>query len=524
MRVRNWVWLVAVVLFVFLLGAPAMAKKDVLIIGQGAEPVALDPPDITDNPSEEVVHHIYEGLVKFNENMKIVPQLATKWWVSEDGLKWTFKLRKGVKFHSGAEFDANAVKKHFDRILNGKLKRTSLYKPVIKEVKVVDKYTVEFDLKVPFGAFLNLLAHTAGKIVDPTYIEKGINLKRKPSGTGPFKFKEWEPGDHITLVANDNYWGGKPKLKGIVFKTIPEDTTRTMMLETGELDVAERVSPFDLPRLKKNKDLVVDIAPSLRVIYIGMNCQKGPTADVLVRRAFNYAVDRKAICKNILKGMGTPNISPLSPYTNGYVKVDVTYDYDPKKAKELLEKAGWKDTDGDGIVDKDGKPLELELRTPHGRYLMDYKIAEAVQAYLEKIGVKVKLRTMDWGAYLASLRKPLDKTDVQMFLLGWAPSTADADWVLRPLFHSSNWAPNGPNRAFYKNPEADKYIELGMSTVDPQKRREAYKKALEIIISDAPWIFLHTQNNVTGYQKYVKGLVVLPLELTYAMNAYIEEK
>ncbi len=509
--------MVSVVLVVGLLVVPALAGEKVLNVGQGAEPVTLDPQNATDNPSYEVCRHIYDGLVEFDKQLNIHPKLAKKWTVSKDGKVWTFYLRKGIKFHSGADFDAMAVKKNFDRLLTGKYRRSSLYTPFIKEVKVVDKYTVQFILKVPFGAFLHILAHGAGLILDPTLIDKNADIKHHPSGTGPFKFKEWVPGDHITLVANKNYWGGKPKIDKIVFRTIPEDTSRTMMLETGELDVAERVSPFDVARLKKNKNIKLDIAPSLRVIYIIINNYR--IKDVRVRRALNYAVNKAAICKSILKGFAEPDASPLAPLTWGYADVK-GYPYNPKKAKELLAEAGWKDTNGDGILDKNGKKFVLKFFSPHGRYLMDYKVAEAVQGYLKAVGIDARLSTADWATYLASLRKPPEKAKYDLALLGWAPSTGDADWVLRPLFLSTMWAPKGGNRAFYANKEADKYILEGMTTVDPKKRKEAYRKAQEIIVRDAPWVFLHVQKTIIGYRKNVHNVIELPLEILLVKYAW----
>lgn len=240
---KRWVIALSVMLAFFVVAPSGAMAAMKLVVGQGVEPVALDPADVTDNPSEEVCHHIYEGLIGFDENMNIIPKLATDWSVSEDGKTWTFHLKKGVKFHSGADFNAEAVKKSFDRILAGGLKRSSLYKPVIGEVKVVDDYTVQFILPESFGPFLHTLCHTAGLIVDPSLIDAKADVRRKPSGTGPFKFKEWAVGDQIKLAAFDGYHGGKAKLDELVFKVVPEDASRTMMLETGELDVAERISP-----------------------------------------------------------------------------------------------------------------------------------------------------------------------------------------------------------------------------------------------------------------------------------------
>ena len=187
---------------------PAFAAGTVLKIGQGAEPVELDPQNITDNPSEEVCHNIYEGLVGFDvkdDKLVVAPRLADTWEVTPDGKTWTFHLKKGVVFHSGAPFDAAAVKKNFDRLIGGNYKRTSLFKPILSEVKVVDPQTVQFVLSQSFGPFIHTMCHTAGLIIDPTLIDAKAEVKKNPSGTGPFKFVSWQKGDNITLTAFDKY-------------------------------------------------------------------------------------------------------------------------------------------------------------------------------------------------------------------------------------------------------------------------------------------------------------------------------
>ncbi len=498
------------------------AQASTLTIGRGTDVRSLDPPDITSNDSGAIVDHIYEGLVTYDDHLNIKPSLATSWSTSEDGKTWTFELKKGVKFHSGTEFDANAVKKTFERTLQGNFKRSSLYKPIIEDIKVLGKYRIQFITKMPYAPFLPSLCHTAGLIIDPDYIDKKVDLKRHASGTGPFVFKEWEINDHATLVANANYWRGKPKIDKVIYKTIPEDTTRSMMLETGELDVAERISPFEIERLKKNKDLTVLTSPSLRVIYLGCNTSKPFLEDVRVRRAVAHAINRDAICSKILKGTAAPISGIVSPATNAYVKFSKNFDYNPKKSKQLLSEAGWKDSDGDGIVEKSGAKLQLKLYTSNGREPMDYKVAEAVDSYLKAVGIQSKLQALDWGTYISVRRQPKEKSETELFLGGWAPSTGDADWVYRPLFETSMIVPKGQNFFFFSNPALDKDIEKGMTSLDKDKRAAAYAAADEIIFDQVPAIPLYVLKNVVGYRNRVKGLVQIPIEYVNYKSAWIK--
>lgn len=512
-----------VLLGVLLLGTLALSQAGAAVVvrvGQGAEPVELDPQNITDNPSEEACFQLYEGLVGFDVKdgkLEIAPRLADSWKVSEDGKAWTFELKKGVKFHSGAPFNAEAVKKNFDRVLNGKFKRTSLYTPFLAGVEVVDEFTVQFNLKMSFGPFLHTMCHTASVIIDPTAIDSGVDIKNNPSGTGPFKFKSWQKGDRINLLAFDDYREGRPKIDEVVLLTIPDDNARTMMLETGELDIAERISSFEVARLKENKDINLTIQPGMRVMYFGLKAIDPVLKDAKVRQAINYAVDREAICESILRGFATPIDSPMAFAVNGYSPVK-GYEYNPEKAKALLAEAGWKDADSDKTLMKDGKRLELKLWSPNGRYPMDLKTSEAVQAFLKAVGIDAKLSTMDWAAYLDALYVKPEENQSQIYLMGWSPSTGDSDWVLRPLFHTNSWAPGGDNMSFYSNPEVDKLIDIGMTENDPDKRKEAYLKAQEILVQDAPWITLYVLDNVNGRRTNIKGLVESPLELIFLKN------
>ena len=308
----------------------------------GADPDNLDPANAESNPSEAVNRMMYENLARFDEKLKIVPGLASKWQQSKDGLTWTFFLRKGVKFHDGTPFNAEAVKVFVERMIGPeKPSRSGLYVPFVNTVEVVDDYTVKINLKAPFAFFLNNLAHSASGIVSPTALKTlGKDISRKPVGTGPFKFVEWIHGDHITMVRNDQYWGGKPKLDKIIVKTVKEDSARVMMLQSGDAHLIVRIPSEDIARLEKDPKIKLDSTETLRVLYISINCSKKPFTDVRVRQALNYAVDKESIVKNLYQGRALVSSGIVAPLTTGYVRVQ-GYSYDPEKAKKLLAEAGF---------------------------------------------------------------------------------------------------------------------------------------------------------------------------------------
>jgi len=495
---------------------PMMTPKPPVTITyvQGVDAVTLDPQDMTDNPSENVCRHVYDNLVAFDNKLNIQPSLAQSWETSADGKTWTFHLRKDVKFQDGTPFNAKAVKASFDRVLAEKdpflgrvLRRRSLY-TVISQVKVVDDYTVQLITNDPFGPMLPTLAHGAGGIVSYDATQKsGKDFGSQPVGTGPFKFVEWVRGERIVLQKNADYWGAAPKIDKIIFLTVKEDATRVAMLERGEGDVVLSIPATEVTRLKSNPAITIRVDGSVRVIFMGMNTQKKPFNNTLVREALNYAVDRKAITDRILMGLATPMDSPMGAAW-GHVAGKV-YEYNPDKAKALLAQAGYPNG------------FETTLWTPEGRYLMDRQVSEAVVGYLDKVGVKVKMQVMEWATYINALSVPAKQANWDLFLLGWAPSTGDADWALRPVLATSMWPPDGNNDALYSSSTVDGLILKGMTSTDPNVRLDAYKQVQQLVLDDAPWIFLHVQDQVTGVRNRVSGVVVLAIEIVLVKDAYL---
>jgi ABC-type transport system substrate-binding protein len=484
--------------------APVNVQAQTVTYAAGADPDSLDPANAESNPSEAVNRMIHENLVRFDAKLNLVPGLAEKWEQAKDGMSWTFNLRKGVKFHDGTPFNAEAAKYFFDRMIGPeKPSRAGLYAPLVESTVVVDEYTVKVNMKAPFAFLLNNIAHSASGIVSPTgHKALGKDIARKPVGTGPFKFVEWVHGDHVTLARNDDYWGGKPKLDKIIIKTVKEESARVMMLMSGDAQLAVRLPSEDIPRLEKDAAIQLDATETLRVLYIGFNVAKKPFSDERVRQAFNLAVDRESIVKNIYQGRALVAGNIVAPLTTGYFPLPA-YPYDPEKAKKLLADAGFPNG------------LKAKFISPQGRYPKDFEMAQALQQQWKKAGIEVSLDTMEWAAYLAATRKPVDQTDVEIFLLGWAPSSAEARWCLYPLYHSAEWVPKGNNRLFYANKEFDDYVDRFTKATEKADRDKYLKLAQELLYKEVPQLPILVTKETIGYSKKLKGVINSPLELTY---------
>ena len=492
------------------LSARADFKEIKIAIGVGAD--TFNPQEQTTSLFMNICDLIYDTLFFQTPEGKLEPRLATKYEVSKDGLAYTIHLRKGVKFSDGTPFNAKSVKLTFDRALDKNMRVPLRFAiSMAKECVIIDDYTVQMILKYPFAPFGPSLSLTILGNISPAAIEKyGEDVRKNPVGAGPYVFKEWVKGDRIVLVRNENYYGPKPTVEKLTYKIVPETATREAMLRAGQIDICYKPLPSNVAALKADPNIRVDMPLSTRTIFMGLNYQKGVTTNKLVRQAFNYAVDKKAIAKKILFGTAEAMDGPVSPIVFGYHKMDTQYDYNPEKAKDLLKKGNF---DFNQVV---------HMRTPHGRYLFDKQISEAIQAYLQAIGVKAELRTYDWPTYVAGLLKPLDKTELEVFLLGWAPSILDADMGLYGQFHSSTSPPRGLGAAHYNNPKYDKVIEASRLEQDPKKRLALLKRASDIVWDDCPWIWLHVEKFVIAYRSNIKGLVVTNTEKFYP--TYITEK
>jgi len=491
----------------------AQVSGGTVIYAAGADPDRLDPANAESNPAEAMNRMMYENLVKFDEKLRIVPGLATKWEQSKDGLTWTFYLRKGVKFHDGTPFNAEAVKVFVERMIGPeKPSRAGLYVPFVNSVEVTEDYTIKIHLKTPFAFFLNNLAHSASGVISPTALRTyGKDIARRAVGTGPFKFVEWVHGDHLTMVRNDDYWGGKPYLDKIIVRTVKEDSARVMMLQSGDAHLIVRIPPEDVPRLEKDPAIKLDSTETLRVLYIGINCYRKPFTDVRIRQALNYAVDKESIVNTIYQGRALVSTGIVPPLATGYFPVQ-GYPYDPEKAKRLLAEAGYPNG------------FKAKLWSPQGRYPKDFELAQAVQQQLKKVGIDCTLDTMEWAAYLAATRKPPEENQSELFLLGWAPSTAEARWILYPLYTTEQWVPQGNNRSFFSNKEFDELVDKFTRATSKAEMDKYLKAAQELIVKEAGSVFILVTKETIGYSNKLKGVINSPLELTYFdSKTYLEK-
>jgi peptide/nickel transport system substrate-binding protein len=499
----------ALLALILALGAavPAGAQPaGTLVVGLVAEPVNLDPAQVTDLNSNRVGRRIAETLVTFpDESTQIVPGLAESWAVSKDGLRYTFKLRKGVSFHDGTPLDAEAVKFSIERQINpehpfnklGKYPFANFFFGNIKAVEVVDPLTVEFVLKEPRASFLAVLTAGAASIVSPTAVKKyGQDYALTPVGTGPFKYAAWERGQRVVLEKNPSYWRFPVKLDRVIYRPIVEDQARLTELLTGALDLIVGTPPDYVGQLEANPKVTLLKQVGAHVWYLGINNQKKPFDDKRVRQALNYAVNKDAIVRDVLKGTGSLSVGPVLPKTWGADGGLKPYPYDPERARKLLAEAGY----------PGGFTTTLWVPESGSGMQSPVAMSTVIQSNLKAVGVNVSLQTMEWGAYLAKLRSK----EQELFALSWMAGNEDPDMVMYPLLHSSQWTPNGPNRALYKNEKFDEILHQARLTTDEKKRADLYRQAQRILVDDAPWIFVDHEIQVVATRAGLKGFKLHP--------------
>src|SRR6266850_7923828 len=388
-------------------GAPAPAAAQpagTLVVGLVAEPVNLDPAQVTDLNSNRVGRRVVETLVTFpDESTQIVPGLAESWTVSKDGLQYVFKLRKSVTFHDGTPLNAEAVKFSIERQINpehpaakiGKYPFANYFFGNVKAVEVLDSLTVEFVLKEPRASFLAVLTAGAASIVSPTAVRKhGADYPSNPVGTGPFKFVSWERGQKVVLEKNASYWRSPVKIERVIYRPIVEDQARLTELLTGALDLIVSPPPDYVAQLESSGKVTMLKQVGAHVWYLGINNQKKPFDDKRVRQALNYAVNKDAIVRDVLKGTGSLSRGPVLPNTWGADTALKAYPYDPERARKLLAEAGYP------------SGFSTTLWVPESGSGMQSPVAMStiIQSNLKAVGVNVTLQTMEWGTFLAKLR------------------------------------------------------------------------------------------------------------------------
>lgn len=471
----------------------ASGKPKTLMVAQAADAVTLDPHKTNDTASANPMQQIYNTLIDLTQDMKLKPSLATE-WKQVDDFTWEFKLRKGVKFHNGEELKASDVKFTYDRLLDPKTSAAPAFLLAsVKEVKVIDDYTVQLVTKEKFAPILYNLTHVGMSILNEKAVkEAGDDYGKKPVGTGPFKFVKWDKSSQIVFEKNNDYFEGPAKVDNVTFRIIPEAATSVAELRTGGVDVVLDLPPAQVKNFENNNTVTVDKGSSFALKYLGFDERQKPFDNVKVRQAVNYAINKDAIVKGAYQGFASVGTGPLAAGLNGFNKDLKAYEYNPEKAKQLLAEAGY--------------PQGFETTLYLSDKEIDSKIATILQSQLKEVGINVKLQVTEWGAYLQQTAKGLP-----MFIMSWTTVTGDADNGLYGLFHSKNHGASG-NRTFYTNPEVDKLLDLGRTEGDQAKRVQAYEQTQKIIHDDAVWGFLTAAQSIVGLNKRVHGFVNMPTQ------------
>jgi len=492
----------------FGLGLPATAQTPpgVLIVGQIAEPKALDPAAVTAVNDFRILMNVYDGLVRYKSGtLEVEPALATAWEISEDGTEYTFTLREGVTFHDGSPFNAEAVVFNFERMLNedhpyhdtGPFPLAFFFSSV-DSVEAVDDLTVKFTLSEPYAPFLSNLAYPTGLIVSPAAVEQhGADFGRNPSGTGAFTFAEWRSNEAVVVEANPDYWDGAPDLEAVVFRPITDANTRTAEMLAGGIDMMVEVPPVALSQFQGDAFQVFKQAGP-HVWFLILNAKEGPFADKRVRQAANYAINKEALVNDVLEGTAEVAAGPTPPaFAWAYNEALEPYPYDPETAKELIAEAGAEGADLTFYVTEGGSGM-----------LDPVAMGTAIQADLNAVGLDTTIETYEWNTFLGQVNPGLEgKAD--MAEMAWM--TNDPDTLPFLALRSDAWPDKGGfNSGYYSNPEVDELLEKARAATDQDERAALYKQMQEIVQEDAPWVFVANwkQNAVTNDR--VEGFELQP--------------
>jgi peptide/nickel transport system substrate-binding protein len=453
-----------------------------LTIAMGTDMATFDIHD-HNNTSTEAIHvNMFNYLFRHDQNQELQPELVDSYELVDD-TTWQFKLKEGIKFHNGDVLTSEDVKFTLERVAKDNTLREHPNYRQILEVKIIDDLTFQVITDGPQPSLLNRFARLGSGMLPKKYIEENgwEHFLENPIGTGPFKFVEWVRDDRLTLEVYDDYFQGKnEEWDKIVFRVIPETSTRVGELLTGGVDIATDLPPSEWERVNGNEGTAVISADSNRVILLVVRQTEGlPTADPRVREAIDLAIDNKAITEFVLGGAGVPTRTRVTPGNTG-ANPDLfnTYVYDVKRAKELLAEAGYPNG------------FEMTLQSPHGRYLQDREVSEMLMGMLAEVGIKVNLEFMEWSNFI-EMRKAKKNKDA--YLIGYGNSLFDADLAV-DMYRSERTA----GETDYKNEEVDELIQAARVNMDPEERKKQYQRIQEIVAEERPHIHLHLQKSNYG--------------------------
>ena len=500
----------------------APATGDSLVEGTIGEASTLIPLLATDASSHAVAGQVYNGLIKYDKNLQIVGDLAETFDISPDGLTLTFHLRQGVTWHDGAPFTAKDVLYTFQVTIDPKT--PTAYAEDFKQVKSItapDAFTIRVTYGEPFAPALA----SWGMNILPAHLLEGQDitkspLARNPVGTGPYRFKEWVSGQKIVLEANSDYFEGRPFIDRFIYRIIPDSSTMYMELKAGAIDLMsltpvqysrQTTSPRFTTRFNKYR------YPSSSYLYMGYNLRHPLFGDKRIRQAMTAAINKDELIQGVLFGMGQKAHGPIVPGRWAYNPAVKDIGYDPKHAVELLAQAGWREKNSDGILVKDGKPFKFTILTNQGNQ-QRLMTAQIVQQRLRQVGIDVKIRIVEWAAFLKEF---VNKGNFEVVMLAWSISQ-DPD--MYDIWHSSKNKPGELNFIGFNNPEVDRLLIAGRNTFDIDNRTRAYFRIQEILADEQPYTFLYVPDALPVVSSRIRGVEPAPAGIGHNQNRWFVPK
>jgi len=506
------------------MGSEAPAYGDTFIQASIGDISGLIPSLTSDASSHEIGGLIYDGLVRQDKDFNTVGAIAEAWTFSKDCLELNFKLRRDVKWHDGHPVTADDVLFTYKSMINPKtpapFKEGYL---LVKDAEALDPYTVRVTYAKPYARALETWSdYVLPKHLLERYAAEGklreSPQNRHPIGTGAYRFQEWRTGEKVVLLANPDYYEGRPYIGRLVYRVIPSQATIFLELKAKGVDYVRTLTAFqyarqtDYPAFRKayNKFKY----PSAFYTFLGFNLKDARFADRRVRRAFAHAINKRELIDGVVLGLAREANGPIRPGTWAYTDEVKRYEYDPEKAKALLAEAGWMDRDGDGIVDdKDGKPFAFTILTNQGNDERK-KLAEIIQQRLKEVGVKADIQVIEWAAFIKEYVKP---RRFEAIILGLGTGTDPDQYA---VWHSSQTGPDQMNRTGYANPEVDHLLEVGRTSCIQQDRVKYYRRIQEILAEDVPMLFLYFKDDVPVVASRFRGVKVAPAGILYNFSEW----
>lgn len=471
----------------------ASGSGDIITMAVFASPNNFDPRVATDEVSQKVAQLVYDNLLTLDDSLRVVPGLAES-WTQPDARTYVVSLRRGVQFHDGHELTADDVVFTFASMLDPGFisPRKGAYR-LLDRVEAVDRYTVRFALKQPFGSFpVNL-------VLPIVPAGAGAGLRTRPIGTGPYRFVSYAADDRVALARFDGYFGGRAHNAGVTLKIVPDDIMRGLELRKGTVDlIVNDLSPDIVAQLEHDEGLQVVESPGTDYAYVGFNLRDAVLSDRRVRQAIAYAIDRQAIVDHLRRGLAQPAVGILPPASWAFAPDVFQFTHDPARARALLDEAGYPDPDGDGPLSRLG--LTLKVSTNEFFRLQ----AAVIQSDLARIGIDLDVRSYEFATLYADVLAG----NFQLFTLQWV-GVSDPD-MLRRVFHSSQMPPSGFNRGFYRNEAIDRLIDEATMSTDDERRRRLFAEIQRGLAEDAPYVSLWYKTNVAVAQAGLDGIRLSP--------------